>query len=404
MMAAGQAALAGAKTLLLEKNSQLGKKVAISGKGRCNITNAADLETIIQRFPGNGNFLYGPLYTFTNQDLRDFLATRGVDTKVERGQRVFPVSDDAHQIVEAFRVFLRDAGAEIKAGTPVDAVLTGNKQIVGVRLVNGDVFKTQTVIIATGGLSYPGTGSTGDGLRWAKMLGHTVVEPRPSLVPLVTAEPWIKELQGLTLRNVQVSAWRGNKELDSQFGEMIFTHFGVSGPIILSLSRTVVDELARSGRNSVRVTVDLKPALSSEQLDARLQRDFSAKTRKQFKNALDELLPKSLIPVIVRLSKIPPEKWVHQITRDERYSLGNLLKSLPLTVTRTLPIAAAIVTAGGVAVKEIKPKTMESKLIKGLYFAGEVIDVDAYTGGYNLQAAFSTGYVAGKAAASSSRS
>ncbi len=401
MMAAGQAAFAGARVLLLEKKERVGRKIAISGKGRCNITNAAELETIIKNFPGNGRFLFGPLSSFSNQDLIAFLRSRGVETKVERGQRVFPVSDDAEEIVKACNAFLRQTGVETKCGCQVDKILTGNSQVVGVRSVQGDVFKSRAVVIATGGLSYPGTGSTGDGYRWAEELGHKVVKLRPSLVPLVTQEEWVKELQGLTLRNVRVTAWRGQKALETQFGEMMFAHFGLTGPIILSLSRVVVDELASSGR-PVRLSLDLKPALSPEQLDARLQRDFAAKVRKQFKNSLDELLPKSLIPVVVRLSGIQPEKEVHQITREERMRLGTLLKNLPLTVQRSLPVSAAIVTAGGVTVKEINPKTMESKLIKGLYFAGEVIDIDAYTGGYNLQAAFSTGYAAGRASAQGS--
>lgn len=398
MMAAAQAALQGAKVLLLEKTDRLGKKVAISGKGRCNITNAADLGSIIANFPGNGNFLYGALHAFSNQDLIDFLAARGVATKVERGQRVFPVSDDADQVVRALRDLLREAKVEIKTGSIVDRVITSDGKVSGVRLGNGDVIKSPAVIVCTGGLSYPGTGSTGDGYHWARELGHTVTSLRPSLVPLVTKEGWVKEVQGLSLRNVSVSAWRNGKLLDSRFGEMLFTHFGISGPIILSLSRVVVDELT-AGMKQVKVTIDLKPALTAEQLDLRLQKDFTLKTRKQFKNSLDELLPKSLIPVILQLSQIPPEKWVHQITREERQSLGLLLKAMPLTVIRSFPVAAAIVTAGGVAVKEINPKTMQSKLIPGLYFAGEVIDIDAYTGGYNLQAAFSTGFVAGRAAA-----
>ena len=402
MMAAGQAALNGAKVLLLERNDRLGRKLAISGKGRCNITNAGDLESIISNFPGNGNFLYGPLYSFTNQDLIDFLAGQGVETKVERGQRVFPVSDDADEVVNAFRNFLRKTGVDVKTGVRVDRVLTEDGRVTGVKVVNGAVFAAPAVIITTGGLSYPATGSTGDGYNWARELGHSVVPPMPSLVPLEIKEEWAKELQGLTLRNVRITAWRGERNLDSQFGEMLFTHFGVTGPIVLSLSRVVVQELAKHGK-PVKLTIDLKPALSEEQLDARLQRDFAEKVRKQYKNALDELLPKSLIPIVIKLSGILNDKWVHQITREERIGLGKLLKGLPLTAIRSLPIAAAIVTAGGVAVKEINPKNMQSKLVKGLYFAGEVIDIDAYTGGYNLQAAFSTGYVAGKAVALGSR-
>ncbi len=401
MMAAGQARAAGASVLLLEKTDQVGKKMAISGKGRCNITNAADLESIISNFPGNGNFLYGPLYSFSNQDLLEFLRQRGVETKVERGQRVFPVSDDADQVVTAFKKFLQESGVSVRTRATVDKVLSEAGRVSGVHTVSGDIYKADAVIVATGGLSYPGTGSTGDGYKWAEELGHQVVKTRPALVPLVTAEDWVKQLQGLTLKNVQITAWRGSKPLEQHFGEMLFSHFGITGPIVLSLSRRVVDELARTGK-PVRVTIDLKPALSLDQLDLRLQRDFTATVRKQFKNSLDGLLPKSLIPVIIRLAAIPPDKWVHQITKQERRHLGRLLKALPLGITRSLPVAAAIVTAGGVNVKEIDPRTMESKLIKGLYFAGEVIDIDAYTGGFNLQAAFSTGYVAGRAAAKGS--
>lgn len=395
MMAAGQAALNGTKVLLLEKNERVGRKIAISGKGRCNLTNVENVTDFIKHYPGNGRFLHGILRDFDNVSLCDFFARYGVETKVERGGRVFPVSDDAEAIVGALGKFLGDTGVEVRTERTVEKIKVANGVVEGV-LSSDDFFPAKAVIVCTGGASYPGTGSTGDGYRFAREMGHKVVTPRPSLVPLKAVEPWVKELQGLTLRNVEASVWFGGKMQAREFGEMLFTHFGVSGPIILTLSRLVGDALGR-GEN-VRLEINLKPALTPEQLDIRLQRDFQQFSNKQFKNSLAELLPKSLIPVIINLSGINPEKEVHQITRDERKKLARLLQALPLTVTATLPFATAIVTAGGVEVKEINPKTMASKIIKGLYWAGEVVDVDGVTGGYNLQAAFAMGYRAGKAA------
>lgn len=395
MMAAGQAALNGTKVLLLEKNERVGRKIAISGKGRCNLTNVENVTDFIKHYPGNGRFLHGILRDFDNVSLCDFFARYGVETKVERGGRVFPVSDDAEAIVGALGKFLGDTGVEVRTERTVEKIKVANGVVEGV-LSSDDFFPAKAVIVCTGGASYPGTGSTGDGYRFAREMGHKVVTPRPSLVPLKAVEPWVKELQGLTLRNVEASVWFGEKRHAREFGEMLFTHFGVSGPIILTLSRLVGDALGR-GEN-VRLEINLKPALTPEQLDIRLQRDFQQFSNKQFKNSLAELLPKSLIPVIINLSGINPEKEVHQITRDERKKLARLLQALPLTVTATLPFATAIVTAGGVEVKEINPKTMASKIIKGLYWAGEVVDVDGVTGGYNLQAAFAMGYRAGKAA------
>lgn len=395
MMAAGQAALNGTKVLLLEKKERVGRKIAISGKGRCNLTNVENVTDFIKHYPGNGRFLHGILRDFDNVSLRDFFARYGVETKVERGGRVFPVSDDAEAIVGALEKFLGDTGVEVRTERTVEKIKVTNGVVEGV-LSRDEFFPAKAVIVCTGGASYPGTGSTGDGYRFAREMGHKVVTPRPSLVPLKTVEPWVKELQGLTLRNVEASVWFGEKRHAREFGEMLFTHFGVSGPIILTLSRLVGDALGR-GEN-VRLEINLKPALTPEQLDIRLQRDFQQFSNKQFKNSLAELLPKSLIPVIINLSGINPDKEVHQITRDERKKLAGLLQALPLTVTATLPFATAIVTAGGVEVKEINPKTMASKIIKGLYWAGEVVDVDGVTGGYNLQAAFAMGYRAGKAA------
>jgi predicted Rossmann fold flavoprotein len=396
MMAAGQAALQGAKVLLLEKMEVPGKKIAISGKGRCNLTNVANITEFIRHYPGNGRFLQGALREFDNISLRSFFAELGVETKVERGGRVFPVSDDARIIITALEKFLRKAGVEIRCSTAVEEILLEQGKVKGVRLAGGEILAAGAVIVCTGGASYPATGSTGDGYKMAARVGHHVTPLRPALVPLRTAETWVRDVQGLALRNVEASLWIAGKKQASEFGEMLFTHFGVSGPIILTLSRSAGEALARG--QEVRLEINLKPALSPEQLDLRLQRDFQACSNKQFKNSLNDLLPKSLIPVIIRLSGISPEQVMHQITREERKKLGRLLQKLPLTVTALLPLAAAIVTAGGVEVKEINPKTMASKIAPGLYWAGEVVDVDGVTGGYNLQAAFAMGYRAGRAA------
>ncbi|MCO5387931.1 NAD(P)/FAD-dependent oxidoreductase [Desulfosporosinus sp.] len=395
MMAAGQAARGGAKVLLLEKKERLGRKIAISGKGRCNITNVENVSDFISHYPGNGRFLHGILRDFDNVALREFFASYGVETKVERGGRVFPVSDDAEKIVDALVTFLKNKGVTIKSGIAVEEVLVENGHVTGVR-GNGQRYLAPRVVICTGGSSYPATGSNGDGFRFARKLGHSVITPRPALVPLKTAEDWVKELQGLALRNVEASLWIGGKKQIAEFGEMLFTHFGVSGPIILTLSRQAGDAL-REGKQ-VELRINLKPALSAEQLDLRVQRDFQKYSNKQSKNALDDLLPQSLIPVLIRLSGINPEGVVHQISREERKSLVKLLQGLPLTITDTLSIETAIVTAGGISVKEINPKTMASKCVEGLYWAGEVVDVDGITGGYNLQAAFAMGYRAGQAA------
>lgn len=397
LMAAGQAALNGAEVLLLEKKDKLGRKIAISGKGRCNLTNERNVEDFIACYPGNGRFLHGIIREFDNISLRQFLAQYGVETKVERGGRVFPVSGDAEVVVDALLSFVRQAGVRIKTAQAVESILSSEGQVRGVKLAGGEILPAAAVIIATGGASYPGTGSNGDGFKWARTLGHTVVEPRPALVPLRTAETWVKDLQGLSLRNVEAMLVVEGKNQAGEFGEMLFTHFGVSGPIILTLSRQAGDAL-RQGRQ-VELNINLKPALTPEQLDARVQRDFQKFSNKQLKNALDELLPQSLIPVLIALAQIDPDRVVHQITKEERRRLTELIQKLPLTIKDTLPIAAAIVTAGGVSVKEINPKTMESKKISGLYWAGEVVDVDGVTGGYNLQAAFAMGYRAGRAAA-----
>lgn len=392
IMAAGIAAHRGNKVVLLEKNDRLAKKLLISGKGRCNITNDTDIEGLIENTPGNGNFLYSAFYTFSNQDLISFINELGLETKVERGGRVFPVSDSARDVVSALMRFLNKNNVKIMTGSPVRNIIYQNDKVSGVVLTDGTVLEADSVVLAVGGMSYPGTGSTGDGYEMAKKLGHTVTPLKPSLVPLVTGEEWVKDLQGLSLKNISVS-FKNNrgKEIYSDFGEMIFTHFGVSGPVILSASR----HLLAYDFKDITLSVDLKPALSEEKLDERVQRDFEKYSRKQYKNSLDELLPQKLIPVVIELSSIDPYKPVHQITKEERKRLVALLKRLEVTIAAARPIKEAIVTAGGIKTNEINPSTMESRKIKGLYFAGEIIDVDAYTGGFNLTIAFSTGYLAG---------
>lgn len=401
VMAALIAAKEGAKVTLIEKNKSLGRKLAITGGGRCNLTNQTDLGELIKNTPGNGRFLYSAFQRFgPEQVIQMFEDELGVKLKVERGRRVFPVSDQAHEVVEAILRRLQSLGVTILTGTKVKGLIFDGieKIIKGVRLENGESLEASAVIVATGGLSYPGTGSTGDGYPWATEAGHSIIPCFPSLVPLVSVEEWPKQLEGLSLTNVNLTVWYKDKKLSSEFGEMLFTGFGVSGPIVLSVSRTVAP-LVMEEPGSVILKIDLKPALTEAELDLRVQRDFSEFSRKLYKNSLDDLLPQKLIPVLIELSKIDPHKPVHQITREERLGLVRLLKNLPLAIERTRPFAEAIVTAGGVNTKEISPKTMESKIIAGLYFAGELVDVDAFTGGYNLQIAFSMGYVAASEAA-----
>jgi len=398
LMAAISAAENGADVLLLEKMPSPGRKILITGKGRCNFTNRCELSDFPKHFPNNGAFLYSALRVFDNQDLIDFFSARGVASKVERGGRLFPVSDKALDIVEALTKAVRQAGVKIQTGHTVQSILTEDNRVIGV-VCGTETLKADAVVLATGGLSYPGTGSTGDGYRLAKELGHSVTPLAPALIPLETIENWVKELQGLSLKNVEAIVRIDGRKVDSDFGEMMFTHFGISGPIILSLSQAVSKALKQTPAPEIVVDVNLKPALTPETLDKRLRRDFTAVVRKQFKNSLGDLLPAKMIPVIVRLSGIQPDKPVHQITREERLRLVDLLQNLRLGIRGTRPVAEAVVTAGGIEVKEIQPKTMESRLTKGLYFAGEIMDVDGHTGGFNLQAAFSTGFVAGRAAA-----
>ena len=398
MMAAAVAAENGARVTLLEKKEQVGKKLKLTGKGRCNLTSALDGDNFMSGYAGNGRFLYGALSQFSNQDLINFFKKRGLATIVERGQRVFPVSGRAEDVVQVLYRNMLENGVEIVCRHRVQGVEIEGLRIKGIK-VEGGFITCDSAIITTGGMSYPGTGSTGDGYDWARAIGHHIIPPRPGLVPLVAGEEWVKKLQGLSLKNVQAGAYRiDGSRINQDFGEMLFTHFGVSGPIILSMSRDIGEVLYRR-KETVRLYIDLKPALSEEKLDERLQRDLDIYSRRQFKNSLDRLLPKKLIPIIVDLSGIDENKESHQVTRAERRKLLQLLKRLEITITATRPIGEAIVTAGGVDVKEINPKTMESRLVKGLYFAGEILDVDGYTGGFNLQAAFSTGYLAGRSAA-----
>lgn len=395
MTAAGTAAAYGAKTVLVEKNEKLGKKLYITGKGRCNVTNAAPIRDFMEQIPGDGRFLYSAFSAFNNEDLRTFLHQNGVKTKVERGGRVFPESDKSSDVIRVFSDYAK-TGQAVLLKTKVAGLLIENGVMQGIITENKEKLTAKCVIIATGGMSYPQTGSNGDGYRFARTAGHTVVTPKPSLVPLETKETWPKEAMGLSLKNIGLTAFnQNNKVLYASEGELLFTHFGLSGPLVLSASAHLRD----FAKNQYKITIDLKPALSAEQLDRRILRDFNAEPNKDFINSLDKLLPKKLIPVIVHLSGINPRKKVNVITREERQSLVCLLKELSLTVARPRTIEEAIITSGGISTNELNPKTMESRLVRGLYFAGEVIDLDAYTGGYNLQIAFSTGYLAGKSAA-----
>lgn len=398
LLAAVAAAGQGAKVTVLEKMFKPGKKLLITGKGRCNITNDCEVQEIIKNIPGNGRFLNSALRQFTNEDIVKLLNENGLETKVERGGRVFPVSDQAKDVVDTFLKILHDLGAEILTDVCVTEVMTETDKIIGVKTKNGKIFKADAVILAAGGASYPGTGSDGSGFKLAEKLGHTIIQLKPSLVPLTSDAPYIQDLQGLSLRNIQVTVYDAGSKTASEFGEMLFTHFGVSGPIILSLSKTVA-ALLEAGKTNIDLLIDLKPALSLEKLEARVQRDFAQYSRKQLLNGMKDLLPQRLIPVVLDQAYLDEEKPVNQISKEERRRLVETLKGLSVPITGTRPLAEAIVTAGGVSTKEIDPKTLRSKLWQGLYFAGEIIDIDGYTGGYNLQAAFSTGYAAGTAAA-----
>lgn len=398
LLAGIAAAQSGAQTVILEKMRRPGKKILITGKGRCNITNNCDLQEIIKNIPGNGRFLNSALRRFTNQDIVQLLEDNGLPTKVERGGRVFPVSDKAADVVDTFVKIYKNYGGRLLTDCKVKSITAEFGKITGAVTADGQKFTADAVILAAGGSSYPGTGSDGSGVKLAKALGHTIVPLAPSLVPLESDSPYIADLQGLSLRNIEGTVYADGKKIGSEFGEMLFTHFGVSGPIILSLSKCVAEAFAK-GAQDVELAIDLKPALDKDKLDARLQRDFTQYSRKQMPNGMKDLLPQRLIAPVLDQAFIDEEKFVNQLSRAERRRLVDVLKAFTVPVTGTRPIAEAIVTAGGVSLKEIDPKTMESKLIKGLFFAGEVMDIDGYTGGYNLQAAFSTGYAAGTFAA-----
>ncbi len=398
LMAAGTAAQCGVDTVLLERNERPARKVMITGKGRCNVTNAcSSLQNLIANVPVNGRFLYSAFSRFMPSDTVDFFESRGVPLKKERGNRVFPVSDKAVDIVDCLVSFAEKSGVKIINGRAAELIIEDGS-VRGIRTEDGAEIRAEKVIVATGGVSYPQTGSTGDGYTLAQQAGHTVVPVKPSLVPLEAHEGFCTDLMGLSLRNIAIKVYdtkRSNKVIYEDFGEMLFTHFGVSGPVILSAS----SHLREMERGRYKIGIDLKPALSEEQLDARILRDFSENINRNYINALNSLLPKKLVPVIVKLSKIPMATKVNQITKEQRRDLAVLLKNFTVTITGYRPIEEAIITSGGVDTKQINPKTMESKLVEGLYFAGEVIDVDAYTGGFNLQTAFSTGRLAAQSAA-----
>ena len=402
MMAAITSAKNGNNVTLLEKNKSLGKKLLITGKGRCNITSSLPMDEFIKNTPGNGMFLYSAYNNFTNQDIIKFLNAQGLKVKEERGNRIFPVTDKSKDVLDCFEKKLKSLNVKIMYNTQVtDVLINENNEVTGVKLKNQKIINAKKIILATGGKSYPLTGSTGDGYEILKKLGHTITSIKPSLVPLETYEEDLHySLQGLSLRNVKIKFidTRKNKEIYEDFGEMLFTHFGVSGPTILSGSAHLVrykkiDNLLQE--KNIKLIIDLKPALTEEKLNERILRDFEEEKNKSFKNSLDKLLPQKLIPVIVEYSNINPEKQVNSITKQERIKLVKILKGFEVTIKKFRKIDDAIITSGGVSIKEVNPKTMESKKIKGLYLAGEILDVDSYTGGFNLQIAYSTGYVAG---------
>ena len=404
MMAAITAAESGNKVILLEKMERLGRKLLITGKGRCNVTSSLQIDDFIQNTPGNGQFLYSCFKNYNNQDIIRFLKSEGLEVKEERGNRIFPITDKSKDVLDCLERKLKELGVKIRLNTAVKEILVDDNYVVGVRTDKEKIYADK-VILATGGKSYPLTGSTGDGYIFASKLGHTIQEIKPSLVPLeIYNKEEAAKMQGLSLKNVKIKFVEKNqdnqeKEIYEDFGEMLFTHFGISGPTILSGSAHLVrypnlEELLKSKK--IKLYIDLKSALSEEQLDDRILRDFKEAKNKQFKNSLDNLLPQKMIPYIIEKSQISEDKKVNEITKEERKRLLQLLKKLEFTIKGFRPIEEAIITSGGINVKEINPKTMESKLVRGLYFAGEIIDVDGYTGGFNLQIAYSTGYTAGQ--------
>lgn len=414
MFAAYFAAKNGHKVILLEQNEKLGKKLYITGKGRCNITNASDMEDLFANVCSNEKFLYSAFYSYTNDQVVEFFENYGLRTKVERGNRVFPVSDHSSDVIATLTRALKDVGVEVKLYTKVTKLITETyydengetvvadkksgtmKQVItGVVLEDKTMIYADNVVLATGGISYPSTGATGDGYRFAEGLNHKIVEPTPSLVPFEIQENWVTEMQGLALKNVAVTIEREGKKIYTDFGEMLFTHFGVSGPMILSASASIKPAFFRDFEHEMTLKIDLKPALDRDQLDKRILKDFEEAKNKQYKNSIQKLLPSKMIPIIIKLSGIDPDKQVNEITKEERGRLVDLLKGLPMTIIGLRGWNEAIITKGGVSVKQVNPSTMESKLVKGLYFAGELLDLDAMTGGYNLQIAWSTGYLAG---------
>ena len=395
MMAAIQAAKQGNTVTLLEQNEKLGKKLFITGKGRCNVTNDCDVTELFDSVVSNKKFLYSAFYSFSNQDVKDFFEEQGLRLKVERGRRVFPASDKSSDVIKALGNALKKLEVKIRLRTRVDKVLTENDIVCGVRLSDGECLNADKVILATGGVSYKSTGSDGSGLAMAEKLGHQVTKLRPGLVGMCTKEAWARDMQGLTLKNVAVSIGKkqGKKPLYEDFGELLFTHYGVSGPMILSASSRLGDELEKE---DLYIKIDLKPALSKEQLDSRILRDFEERKNADLSNAMVHLLPKSMIPVMLHVCGLDPAKKVNEVTRGEREQLVKGMKEFPLTLNGLRDIQEAIITRGGVTVKEVDPSTMESKIVKNLYLAGEMLDLDALTGGYNLQIAWSTGYLAGQ--------
>ncbi len=389
VMASSIAGSRGLDVTLLEKNQKIGRKVYITGKGRCNITNAAPIEDFFDNVVTNKNFLYSSLYSFTNEDMISLLEKYNLETKIERGNRVFPKSDKSSDVIKVFDRLLKDNNVKLKLNSNVKSIYY--KDNIFYVSVNEETMKFDAVIIATGGKSYPATGSTGDGYDFAKKLGHTIKDLKPSLVPIVLKEEWIVDLKGLSLKNVNLTSYKDDKLIHSEFGEMLFTHYGISGPIVLSMSNYINKVKA----DKLHFKIDFKPALDDNKLDNRILRDFDLYKNKQIKNSLDDLLPQRIIPLVIKLSDIDEEKSVNQITKEERLNLVKIIKNFPLTFKSFRSIEEAIVTSGGISTKEIDPSTMESKIIANLYFVGEVIDVDALTGGFNLQIAYSTGYLAG---------
>ena len=391
MMCAYQAAKRGVKAVLLDPNDKLGRKLRITGKGRCNLTNACDVKTVMANIPGDGRFLYSALNRFSPADTMAFFESNGLPLKTERGNRVFPQSDNANDVAATMAALCRKAGVTVRK-TEAKQIIAENGAVIGVMTGQG-MLPCRAAAVCTGGLSYPLTGSTGAGYRFAEELGHTVTARRPSLVPLESGDAYCAEMQGFSLKNVTLSAFENDRLIYKELGEMLFTHFGVSGPLVLSASA----HMGKMGSAAYRLEIDLKPGLDEKKLDARLLRDFEKYANREYKNALVDLLGSKMIPVVIRLSGIPEDMKVNSITREQRLRLLRLLKAFPVSVSGFRPIDEAIVTAGGVSTKEVNPRTMESKLVRGLYFAGEVLDLDAYTGGFNLQIAWSTGFVAGNA-------